>query len=150
MRGLQEKHHYVRGHKNNVYQSLEEVQNRDRIKRRLVEERGITLLVIPYWWDGKEERCFSFSFVIIVPCNCPCSLVATIKKRRPDLLPERAVDSSMATPEQIPEVLPENISAGTPDIEGIGEPVTACFFSLSTVDPTNWYCLLPFFFKRSC
>lgn len=32
--------------------SLEEVQSRDAEKRRLCKEIGITLIEVPFWWDG--------------------------------------------------------------------------------------------------
>lgn len=37
-------------------QPLDSYQALDRIKRELATSRGITLVIVPYWWDGKEER----------------------------------------------------------------------------------------------
>jgi len=51
---LQERHHYV-----NLdwhYKPLDLIQSRDSEKLKLVKEKGITLIVVPCWWDGKEER----------------------------------------------------------------------------------------------
>ena len=74
------------------------------------------------------------------------SLLATIKKEAPHiLLKDKAVDPLRAIPTQIPEILPENNEI--PTIEGIGQPVTACFFTMSTVDPVSWYV---YFQGRTC
>ena len=63
------------------------------------------------------------------------SLVATIKRSRPDLLKDEPMDG-----EPIPEDMPAGfLSSQTPQIEDVGQPVTACFFTLSNIDPTNWY-----------
>ena len=45
-------------------------QARDMEKRKICEENGITLIEIPYWWDREKS-----------------SLIATIHRVRPDLLP---------------------------------------------------------------
>ena len=44
-------------------------KERDKEKRKICEEQGITLIEIPYWWDFKKE-----------------SLIATIHSHRPDLI----------------------------------------------------------------
>ena len=64
------------------------------------------------------------------------SLAATVKKARPDLLAEMANEG---TP--IPEEMPANFAEKQVDtIEDLGQPTTACFFTLSNVNPTGWYC----------
>jgi len=52
---LKERHHYegVEG-----FQPLEVIKKRDQIKDELAASRGITLISVPYWWDGQEERFF--------------------------------------------------------------------------------------------
>jgi len=41
--------------------------------------------------------------------------------------------------EGIPELVPPNFfDAEKPHIDGIGEPVTACFFTLATINPAKW------------
>ena len=50
----QDIHHY-RGTQY-VYQPLESFKQRDQQKKELAKEKGITLVVIPCWWDGKPER----------------------------------------------------------------------------------------------
>ncbi len=63
------------------------------------------------------------------------SLVATIKSKRPDLLLYEP-----ASGDPIPEQMPQRFfEKNTPIIEGIGEPITATFFTLSDVDPQNWF-----------
>ena len=67
------------------------------------------------------------------------SLVATIKPKRPDLLLDKP-----ASGEPIPEQMPQRFfEKNTPIIEGIGEPITATFFTLSDVDPQNWFLFTP-------
>ena len=53
---MKERHHYVTVHNKNLYQSLGDVKKRDELKQQLVREKGITLITVPFWWDGKEER----------------------------------------------------------------------------------------------
>eukprot|EP00026_Physarum_polycephalum_P001288 Phypoly_transcript_01289.p1 GENE.Phypoly_transcript_01289~~Phypoly_transcript_01289.p1 ORF type:complete len:982 (+),score=115.84 Phypoly_transcript_01289:110-3055(+) len=48
---------------------LEDVQYKDDTKKGLVQRRGDTLVLVPFWWDGKEQ-----------------SLIATVRFLRPDLL----------------------------------------------------------------
>lgn len=64
-----------------------------------------------------------------------CSLVATIKQARPELLAD--IESSER------DIIRAEPPAGffdkqKPQIEDIGEPQVATFFTLSDVDPTNW------------
>jgi len=62
-------------------------------------------------------------------------LVATIKKARPELLVDHSIDAA-----PIPEDPPVGFfETGTPEIEGIGQPITACFLTRMNVDPANWY-----------
>jgi len=39
-----------------AYQPLDTFQDRDEAKKRLAAEKGIKLIVVPYWWDGSQER----------------------------------------------------------------------------------------------
>lgn len=64
------------------------------------------------------------------------SLVASIKKLRPELLPAIDVDTTMAIPEEMP---PQSVDKHVQHIEDIGEPITACFLTQMNTDPTNWY-----------
>ena len=64
--------------------------------------------------------------------------MATILKARPDLaveLPSLEVEVQ-PIPEAMPTQFAEKHSSTVPDI---GQPVTACFFTLSNIDPTNWW-----------
>jgi hypothetical protein len=61
------------------------------------------------------------------------SLVASIKAARPDLLSHLHV-----TAPPIPLQMPQNIPKGETHIEGIGEPINACFMLQSEMDPTGW------------
>ena len=66
------------------------------------------------------------------------SLVETIREVRPELV--EGHQGSTPISKSIP---PRFFHDATPHIEGIGEPTTACFFSKSSIDPTNWFVLLP-------
>jgi len=35
---------------------LKEYKHRDILKAELAKQKGITLIPIPCWWDGKRER----------------------------------------------------------------------------------------------
>lgn len=37
-------------------QPLDTYQARDRMKMELAASRGITLIIVPFWWDGRQER----------------------------------------------------------------------------------------------
>jgi hypothetical protein len=50
----QEKHHYITS--DQVHVPLQKTQTRDALKRKLIEEKGITLVTIPFWWDGVLHR----------------------------------------------------------------------------------------------
>lgn len=69
----QGKHHFVQqgGFPFAHYSQLQQQQNDDE-KCRLCERHGITLIIIPFWWDKKES-----------------SLVTTIRHHRPDLLDDQ-------------------------------------------------------------
>ena len=47
----QEAHHYT-----SKDQPVETVQERDTLKQALAKDKGITLVTIPFWWDGKLSR----------------------------------------------------------------------------------------------
>ena len=62
-------------------------------------------------------------------------MVATIQKTRPDLLPNQA-STAIPIPESPP---PRFFEKSESHIEGIGEPMNACFFVNSAINPANWY-----------
>jgi len=63
------------------------------------------------------------------------SLVATIRKLRPELVREVEPQG-----EAIPDEMPTGFrNEGIPQVEDIGEPITAGFLTQSVNDPTNWY-----------
>lgn len=76
--GQQHYHHSHRG-------LLLEQQQRDREKIEACRKHGVTLVIVPYWWDKKKE-----------------SLVKTIKQLRPDTSfsssPSSATSSPFVTP----------------------------------------------------
>jgi hypothetical protein len=63
-------------------------------------------------------------------------VIATIKKIRPELLSE-AIVSAAPIPDEIPQHL--NSREVSKEIEDIGEPTSATFFTLSKINPTGWY-----------
>jgi len=109
------------------------------MKKKLAEKKGITLMAIPCWWDGRRQR---YSLLVLCTFSYPyahllfsLSLEATIKSVRPDLLKEVVTDLNAI----IPSKPPLNFMSGHKvKLEDIGEPITACFFTMSNVDPKDW------------
>jgi len=48
---LKEKHHYPFSE-----YFKEDFQKRDVMKANMVKGKGITLITVPCWWDGRKER----------------------------------------------------------------------------------------------
>lgn len=64
------------------------------------------------------------------------SLAATIQAARPELLV-----TSLGAGKPIPAEMPADfLRKPYANIEDIGEPTTACFFTLSKVQPKGWLC----------
>jgi len=70
------------------------------------------------------------------------SLIATILLVRPDLAPLLQNGEHLADPIPL-EPPPGFFDKEKIDIEGIGEPTSACFLTLSRIDPKAWYPSLP-------
>ena len=51
---FQERHHYT--HTEYTHKPVESITERDTIKRDLAKTKEITLISIPFWWDGHNER----------------------------------------------------------------------------------------------
>ena len=49
-----DKSHYV--DVNTYNRSTGQIQSMDQLKQRLATEKGITLIPIPFWWDGTKSR----------------------------------------------------------------------------------------------
>ena len=49
----QEAHHYV---DNEGFQPLHIYHKRDSLKKDLAEKSGISLVIVPYWWDRTIAR----------------------------------------------------------------------------------------------
>ena len=62
------------------------------------------------------------------------SLMATIKKERPDLFNDKTINGI-----EIPTEMPENRTKSPEWVEGIGEPINACLLSETNIDPTGWF-----------
>jgi len=94
-------------------------------------------------WRPLKVRIFlsqPFSFIYLYlylfhPVYLNHSLVATLRKQRPDLLENWKDVKAEPIPEQIPQ---DRLAPHIPKIEGLGQPVTASLFTLSSVNPTNW------------
>jgi len=39
-----------------TYQPVDTFQAKDALKRKLAAEKGMTLITVPCWWDGKQDR----------------------------------------------------------------------------------------------
>ena len=126
-------HHYAST--DYAYEPVSTFAERDALKKNLVAAKGITLIVVPFWWDGKQER-YLFVFHVIHILTMLYSLVATIKSVRPELLKNVQV-SAAPIPESMPEHSLDKYKKA--HIEDIGEPTNACFLTRADTDPTNWY-----------
>eukprot|EP00026_Physarum_polycephalum_P003700 Phypoly_transcript_03714.p1 GENE.Phypoly_transcript_03714~~Phypoly_transcript_03714.p1 ORF type:complete len:765 (+),score=114.78 Phypoly_transcript_03714:31-2325(+) len=99
--------------------TLEAYQARDKLKAQLASERGITLIYVPFWWDWNVQ-----------------SLIATIKSKRSDLLPQVVPESDPISQEPPPEV------AAKFDLEvpGLGLPMLALYAPISqSFNPVDWW-----------
>ncbi len=96
-----------------LYDELETTQRRDKVKKYLCESNGITLLVVPYWWDKSAE-----------------SLARTIHELRPDI----TVPPSFLAGRAIPDVMPRQREM----IRGEFYPKQEAQPS-NTFDATGWY-----------
>ena len=54
MKIVQEKHHY--SSTEYTYQPLQSYQQKDEAKRKLAAEKGLSLVTVPFWWNGNLER----------------------------------------------------------------------------------------------
>ncbi len=61
------------------------LQKRDQVKKKLCKKNGITLLVVPYWWDMKVE-----------------SLAQSIHAVRPDIELPGSVLKGNTIPDRMP------------------------------------------------
>jgi hypothetical protein len=132
---LQEAYHYKQtGY---GYLPLTMLEDRDNMKRVQAQRQGITLLIVPFWWDKTPERfahrTISLMFTSSSHWKEMFSLIATIKAARPDLLSELTVDKP-----PIPLQMPPNLIKPSELVEGIGEPINASFLTKATVNPTGW------------
>lgn len=66
----------------------------------MIENRGDTLIIVPCWWDGSTERYYSCLLHAIMLLH---SLLATIKKERPDLLQEYNIKADPIPEEPPPD-----------------------------------------------
>ena len=51
---LQEMHHYT--HTEYSFNTLEAIHRRDAMKKEQALSKGITLIIIPCWWDRTRSR----------------------------------------------------------------------------------------------
>eukprot|EP00026_Physarum_polycephalum_P001919 Phypoly_transcript_01922.p1 GENE.Phypoly_transcript_01922~~Phypoly_transcript_01922.p1 ORF type:complete len:959 (+),score=104.66 Phypoly_transcript_01922:166-3042(+) len=101
---------------------LEATKEGDYLKRHSVQQKGITHIFVPYWWDVTQE-----------------SLAATVCFERPDLAPLMRVDPAPPIPFNPPFVEQEIEDI----VPGVGELMYASFppaVSLSiTLQPREWW-----------
>jgi hypothetical protein len=70
-----------------LYGSSEHQRAKDMEKQQRCKQEGITLIHIPYWWDKQKS-----------------SLVATVRQRRPELLPD--AEAGLPIPATPPAYVP--------------------------------------------
>eukprot|EP00026_Physarum_polycephalum_P002684 Phypoly_transcript_02692.p1 GENE.Phypoly_transcript_02692~~Phypoly_transcript_02692.p1 ORF type:complete len:862 (+),score=102.64 Phypoly_transcript_02692:87-2672(+) len=115
----QDKHHYISTWYSG--EPLADIQKKDNYKKKIMEEKGFTLIAVPCWWDGELS-----------------SLAAVICQRRKDL----DLFTQLGLPPGIPfsDTPPEGYfkNAKYYEIPGLGELMLASFFKPGT-DPTGWF-----------
>lgn len=131
--------------------TLHEQQSKDQQKRELAANAGVSVIVVPFWWDRTADRyncCHTpaprpffsllrvsfLTFLMMIHPYPRHSLIASIKKARPDLLRDYVV---VAT-EGIPDEMPPEFREPHVQIPDVGVPPLASFFTSTSVDPTNW------------
>mgnify|MGYP006983402662 FL=1 len=85
---------------------------------------------------GSVRHYYHHNSVTYMGCSV-ISLAATIKNVRPDVKLDVSESGAVPIPEHMPRAFIERHYKT--EIEGIGSPMTACFFTGTNVDPTNWY-----------
>jgi len=108
----QDQHHYISTWYAN--DTLEGYQLRDNIKLTEMNQRGLTLIIIPCWWDHKID-----------------SLVATIKHYRSDLLLNYPISCTSPIPQSPPSHFFETLWKVVP---GVGE-LASPSFATALLDP---------------
>jgi len=73
-------------------------------------------------------------------CACVTSLLATIAKHHPHVLEGRDSLITKVTALPIPDTMPPSFLAqhASRSVEGVGEPMTACFLSHDSLEHGNW------------
>ena len=114
---LQEEQHYVQKPKY-AAGTLEELQQRDKQKLELAKEKGITVIVVPFWWDGTLGR-YAILFSSLVSQRYEMqlkiflfnlytySLAATMK----EVVPQHLIPQSIETTQPIPKDIPADLLA---------------------------------------
>lgn len=76
-----EQHYRVLGASGDSVEPLDLQRNRDQQKKEQCQKLGITLIAVPYWWDGKAE-----------------SLWATILQYRQDITTPQDINGHLYKP----------------------------------------------------
>jgi len=61
---FQERHHYINAEY--AFNPVEDYKERDKRKQQLALQKGITLVTVPCWWDGKPSRFFYIIVTFII------------------------------------------------------------------------------------
>eukprot|EP00026_Physarum_polycephalum_P001669 Phypoly_transcript_01671.p1 GENE.Phypoly_transcript_01671~~Phypoly_transcript_01671.p1 ORF type:complete len:1064 (+),score=159.93 Phypoly_transcript_01671:260-3193(+) len=113
----QDPHHYF--HTSYGSSTLTEYQARDKHKQELAKTKNITIINVPFWWDWSVD-----------------SLVATIKRDRPDLLKDVDTKASPVS-EDPPQNIIEKFDFDIPDL---GAPMLAMHAPQARAfSPVGWW-----------
>jgi len=119
----QEKHHY--GSTWYTHNTLQEIKGRDEMKANTMDNKGFTLIAIPYWWRNESR------------------LIATIQ------ICAQRLENFYTNSSSISHFPPPNISKAH-SIPDVGELMKPTFMESSSFDPSNWWMGEKFEGERGC
>jgi len=121
----QDKHHYATTWY--ATRAFHEIKTRDEMKANVMENKGFTLIAVPYWWENES------------------SLIATIQQRAQRL--DDLYTNANVIPYFPPNILEAHIIQIIPDV---GELMRPTFMDSFSFVPSNWWMGEKFEGERGC